>query len=176
MKDIHKKLESLTNVAIIVIAILFGTVLVSKYVLSDHAAATPKLNGIAANKKFNLREIDWSKSEKNLVVAFSTNCRFCIESTAFYEQMANRKAERSKVRLIVVSPQPVDEVQRFFRERRITIDEFVQAPLSDISVNGTPTLVLVDREGLVKDSWVGKLPPDVEKALLSKLFDDQGWS
>ncbi len=34
---------------------------------------------------------------------------------------------------------------------------------------GTPTLILVNREGGVKGVWIGKLTPDKESELVAKL-------
>ncbi len=176
MTDIHKKLESITNVAIIVVAVLFGTTMASKYFAVGPEIVKPQPQTIAPNTKFNLKEADWSTTDRTLVLAFSTTCRFCIESAGFYKNLAAKVATRHDLKMMVVSPQPLDDVKKFFSEREIQINDFVHAKLSDISVNGTPTLVLVDRDGLVKESWVGRLPPDGEKELLSKLFDEQGGS
>jgi hypothetical protein len=44
-----------------------------------------------------------------------------------------------------------------------------QAPLSAVGVSGTPTLLLIDGGGAIKESWVGKLPPDKETEVLSRL-------
>ena len=35
--------------------------------------------------------------------------------------------------------------------------DVVQSPLGIVGVSGTPTLILIDRDGTVRDSWVGKL-------------------
>lgn len=38
-----------------------------------------------------------------------------------------------------------------------------------LEVRGTPTLILVDESGVAVDVWKGKLPPDAEERVLSKL-------
>jgi hypothetical protein len=37
------------------------------------------------------------------------------------------------------------------------------------NVSGTPTLILVNNEGVASDVWSGKLPADTESKVLSKL-------
>ncbi|MFN2576679.1 MAG: hypothetical protein ABR607_03205 [Pyrinomonadaceae bacterium] len=33
----------------------------------------------------------------------------------------------------------------------------MQSPLGSVGVSGTPTVILIDNGGAVRDSWVGKL-------------------
>jgi thioredoxin-related protein len=49
----------------------------------------------------------------------------------------------------------------------LAADDVKQLPLEVIGVRGTPTLLLIDKQGAVKESWVGKLPPDKETEVLN---------
>jgi hypothetical protein len=51
----------------------------------------------------------------------------------------------------------------------ISLDEVMQASLGDIGVHGTPTLLLVNKEGVVTNAWRGKLSPDKELEVMSRL-------
>jgi hypothetical protein len=51
----------------------------------------------------------------------------------------------------------------------VTVDEVRQDSLDSIGVTGTPTLILVNREGAVDGVWVGKLPPEGETEVLGRL-------
>jgi hypothetical protein len=47
--------------------------------------------------------------------------------------------------------------------------DFAQAPLDHVEVSGTPTLILVDRLGVVQRSWVGKQPAQGEAEVINTL-------
>jgi len=103
--------------------------------------------------------VDWSKNEKTLVVAISSSCHFCTESAAFYRDIR----ARTRIHTIAVLPQSVNEGRNYLNNLGVQVDEVLQAPLSSIDVSGTPTLILVGRDGTVIRTWLGKLPPELEK-------------
>ena len=61
------------------------------------------------------------------------------------------------MRLMAVLPQPVDEGRRYLNNLGVSINDVVQASLGSVGVSGTPTLILIDNNGVVTGSWVGKL-------------------
>lgn len=171
MRNIQKKIEIASNVAIIVVALLFAGVLVNRFFFSSSLKpAVAESEEIKDGTKLSLPDVDWSKSNKNLVLILSTSCHFCTESTPFYQRLSQQKAQRGDVKLIAVFPQGIEESQRYLRERNISVDEVRQTSLNTINVKGTPTLVLVDRNGAVVQSWIGKLLPEKETQLVSNFL------
>lgn len=171
MKEVYRKVEFAANAAIIVVAISLVVGLALRYFENPPAAAAnPSQNKIVNGTKINLSGMDWSRSDKTLVLAFSTKCKFCLESTDFYKRLAEQQTKREDIRLVVVGSQPIEELKSYFQKRSIPINEVIPAQLSDISVTGTPTILLVGKDGEVKDSWIGRLPPEAEAELLAKVF------
>jgi hypothetical protein len=164
----YKKVELLANVAIIVIALLLGAVLVKRYLMPAAPTSPPAAAQIQPGTKINLPGVDWGKSEQTLVLALSDGCRFCTESAGFYQRLAKEKASVGGVRLIAVLPQEVSQGQTYLSSLGVAVDEVRQSTLGAIGVSGTPTLLLVDNNGAVKQSWLGKLPPDKETEVLSR--------
>lgn len=121
--------------------------------------------------KLPLADTDWSKSNKNLVLALSITCRYCTESAPFYQKIAQQKAERGNLRLIAVMPQGVDEARKYLNEHKISVDEIKRANPSELFVRGTPTLILTDQTGAVVEYWIGKLPPEKEAEVLRRIFE-----
>lgn len=169
MKDYPKKLETVANVTIILFAVLFGAALVNRYFAPTSASRNSNTPQLELNSKFALDKVDWSSNKKNLVLAFSTSCGYCLASVDFYKQIAHLSKANGDMRLIVVSSQPKIEVKAFFDERELEIDEVIQTHLTELSINGTPTLVLVDSHGLVQKLLVGRLPLEREKEVLEAL-------
>ncbi len=169
--NILKKTELLANIAIIIVAVLLGGVLVKRYLLTSDDAFDDRnsVSRIAAGTKVTLPEIDWAKSDRTLLLVLSKGCRFCSESAPFYQRLVRDTAGRGDVRLVAVLPQDANEGRKYLDELGVTINEIKQSSLDSLGVGGTPTLILVDREGAVRDSWVGKLPPDKESEVLDRL-------
>lgn len=174
MREIHKKIQTISNVAIIIVALMFGGVLVKSYLLpASQQPAAVENEDVKVGTKLSLPDVDWSKSDKNLVLVLSTSCHFCSESTPFYQKLAQMKTGRGNdARLIAVMPQTVSEAQAYLSEHHISVDEVRQANLDTVNVRGTPTLVLVDRNGTVVDSWKGKLPPEKETEVARRMFGE----
>ena len=49
-------------------------------------------------------------------------------------------------------------------------DDVRQAPIGKTWAAGTPTLLLVDQDGVVKRTWVGKLTSDKEREALDAII------
>jgi thioredoxin-related protein len=171
MKNLHRKVEMFSNIAIILIAFLLGGVVIYRYVLNDSPQPVAAENKpIKVGTKLDLPNADWDKSDKTLVMALSTNCRFCTESTPFYKKLAEKNANNENVRLVVVTPQDITEAKNYLEKHEVLVNRIKQSTLNKIQVSGTPTLILVDRNGKVLNSWVGKLPPEKETEVIKSLF------
>ncbi len=175
-----RKLEVLANVAVIITSVVVCTVLVKRYLLpstnqvsaaataapiSDPASSSRKTS-MAPGTKISLPGIDWKQSTSTLVLALSTTCHYCSESASFYQQLVNQ--HNPQVRLLAVLPQPQSDSSVYLNDLGVEVDS-VQAQLASIGVSGTPTLILVDNDGAVKDSWVGKLSQDEAVNVLKQL-------
>lgn len=164
-----KKLEVLANVAVVITSLVLCSVLVKKYFFGaaklepsvEVAQAKPpdskasRRPSIQAGTKISLPGIDWSKSSRTVVLALSTTCHFCSESASFYQNLQQQKP--NTVRLVAVFPQPVEDSRNYLNRLGVSVSDVVQSSLSSVGVSGTPTLLLIDNEGSVTDSWVGRL-------------------
>lgn len=171
MGNLSRKVEFAANVAIIIVAILLGSTLVSKYVLSPSpAGAVRDAPRPQTGSQLEIAGQDWRESEKTLVMVLSNTCRYCIESTAFYQRLAAENKDRGAVRLVAVMPQALEESSDYLKANDISVDGLYHARPADLQVSGTPTLILVDRTGTIIDSWVGKLPPEKENEVFLAAF------
>lgn len=123
-------------------------------------------NLIQPGTKLSLEGIDWAKNGQTLLMAVSNKCHFCSESAPFYQQLAR---QHGKARLVAVLPQPVEDGKKYLEGTNVAVDDVRQAPLTALGIRGTPTLILVDNNGVAINSWVGKLAPGKEEEVLSSL-------
>jgi hypothetical protein len=73
------------------------------------------------------------------------------------------------LKMVAVLPQSVADGQAYLKNLGVTVDDVKQAPLASFGVSGTPTLILVDRDGVTRQTWVGKLSADKEMDFLKSL-------
>ena len=173
MNNLHKRVEFVANIGIIVVAILLGVVLINRYLLPS----SPKPEAVEAARikpgmKLSLSGVNWEQGSKTLLMVLSTNCRYCTESVPFYQQLAIRKGGRDDVRIMAVLPQNPGEAQKYLSDHGITVDEIRQAVPGAEYSRATPTLIIVDRSGSVVESWVGKLPPEKEAEVLNRFLGE----
>ncbi|MGH9736006.1 MAG: TlpA family protein disulfide reductase [Candidatus Acidiferrales bacterium] len=111
--------------------------------------------------------VDWGKTRHTLVLALQTGCHFCAESAPFYKALL--KEQTGSWQAIAVLPQTVEQSTAYMRAKGYSIAQIYQLDLRSIGVSGTPTLLLVDRNGKLEKEWVGKLQPSVENEVAQTL-------
>lgn len=162
MSAVAKKIETAANVAIIVAAVVF-TIVAVRHFRGGSSQPTPP---IPVGTKFSLQGVNWQDNNKNLVLGLSTGCHFCTESAPFYRELV-QQCKQEHVRTVAVFPQENAAAAAYLKNEGVQVDEIRQAQLTDIGINGTPTLLLINEAGVVKDVWIGKLPDKDEKQVLA---------
>src|SRR6185295_15039972 len=146
MSNLYKRIELVTNIAIILVALTICAVLVKRYLISPPVTEGGK--AISAGEKISLPDMDWQKSRQTLLVVLSQGCHYCAESVPFYQRLAKATSNRDDIQMVAVLPQPLDEGKKYIDELGVAIKEVKQADLNSIQVRGTPTLILVDNQGI----------------------------
>jgi hypothetical protein len=113
--------------------------------------------------------VDFSLADQTLVLVIRSNCPFCTASMPLYREIATQKAERQgALQIVAMSDEPLAQLQQYLRDNRLPVDSTVSAR---VITPGTPTLVLVDRSGTVKYSWLGKAPDqNSEQRIIDFIF------
>lgn len=87
----------------------------------------------------------------------------------FYKRLTD-VAHKKGVRVVGVSTEDLGVHRNFLDRNGLYIDGVVSVITNKIQVRGTPTLVVVNRKGVVLSSWEGAVGPtkesDVEAALI----------
>jgi hypothetical protein len=145
MQTLATRIEMVANVAIIIAALLFSTVLVKSYLrpsdpqtISTSPPVAEKL--MQKGDIVNVPNVTWSQNGQTLLLALSTTCRFCTDSAAFYQRISR---EHGDTRLIALVPQDASEGEQYLAKLGVKVDEVRQASLGELGITGTPTLVLI---------------------------------
>lgn len=160
------KLETITNIAILIICVISVVLVANKYFLHR---SPPSILSPQVGSTISVPGIDFSRSNHTLVIAISTQCHFCEESTDFYKKLV-LAAERHGTQVVGVFPQESSVSKKYLESHLLWGVQNVQERLSAIQVEGTPTLILVDRKGKIAKSWVGKLPEKEENEVIASLL------
>ncbi len=109
--------------------------------------------------------------QSTLLLAVRKGCHFCEESMPFYRRLvALRDQHRTDTQLVAVFPDSEVEARGVLKDARLdNIGLASGVPLSRINVTGTPTLLLVDKRGVVSRAWSGELTLDGEEEVLKAL-------
>jgi hypothetical protein len=169
MNNWKTRLDIAVNVAILCVCVLIAVIGVKKFLLNSAppAASMPK-----TGTHLRLAGVDWSRADRTLVMALNTHCHFCSESAGFYQRLL-RAASVSKVPVVAVFPQPTAEAREYWASLDLALSgvDLQQAPLGGINVSATPTLIVVDRKGLIAGAWVGKLAARGEAEVIKQIQD-----
>jgi hypothetical protein len=169
-------LEKASNIAVIIAAgAIAVTAVYDRVVRPVPFGATPSDTFAKQykGKPMPLPGFQQGMAPATLVLFVSKNCHFCAESVPFYQRLAAvRSASSGRLRIIASVPQALEteaEAREYFSEKEITLDGAQPAPFRLIGVTATPTLALVGDRGIVTDVWVGKLPPEKEQEVVSRI-------
>lgn len=169
-----KIIQNATNVAILVVAVLLAIVLIKNYILAEKPQAgplpgPPPDNRIAAGTQISIPNVQWPTSQPTLILALSDTCRYCTESADFYKRLAQENVKKKSVQIVAVLPQDLERGKKYLNELGVTVDDIRSIQLNQLGVRATPTLIMLDVNGKVSESWVGKLPKEKEDEVLSRL-------
>jgi hypothetical protein len=175
MSDLQKRIELLANVAIVVVALLLGAVIVKRYLMPAPQRGSARLQAalVRPGTKLSLAGLDWRKSDKTVLLVLSSDCGYCTSSAPFYRRLAQRRGTRQDVRLVAVLPESASGAQSYLNEHQIRVDEIRQAPPRAVQARATPTVIVVDGNGSVIQSWVGLLSADKEAEVIRSAFGER---
>jgi rhodanese-related sulfurtransferase len=160
----RSRFEPLLDLALVIMAIACLASLIAKYVKND-AVDGPRKPPIEIGTRLDVAGVDWS--DTTLLLVLSTKCTFCAESMPFYKRLVQETGSRA--RLIALLPQNVSDARQYLQKNGVMIEDVRQLTPGALGVSGVPTLILADKHGVVRDFWFGKLGPNVESLVMSRV-------
>ena len=165
------KLDTIANIAIIVVCLIASTVLIRNYFFPPRPPGAPQ--GIEKGETVAaLGKVVPAGSDRALVIAVSPTCHWCDASMPFYTKLVDERDKKSsgvKVVAVVPAAEAREPEAKKFSDAGVKPDSMVDLSFAEIKVPGTPTVLLVDNEGKVLDVWVGNQDESGEKEILRAL-------
>jgi thiol-disulfide isomerase/thioredoxin len=109
--------------------------------------------------------VDYASSDRTLVLFLSTHCKYCEISPPFYRDLSSRLGNNAARHIVAVFPQTAAEVKMFKEKEKLDMDTVSGTAITDYGVTGTPTLLLVGKDGNVINSWLGAAADPVKQTI-----------
>jgi thioredoxin-related protein len=163
-----KWLDRTASIAVIVAVVVFLVVVARNEFFAPRPQPQPNPEKDLAGKTISLPGVAYTYGQDSLVLVVSTKCHFCQDSLAFYKQLTEKL--HGKLDIIAVLPEPETEAKKFLADAGVQTEHVVKAVPNSLGVRGTPTVLLVDDKGKIKNVWVGHLDEAGQKQLLSTVL------
>jgi thiol-disulfide isomerase/thioredoxin len=165
-------LETAANLAMLIAAIVVAVSYIHQQQRPRAAVRTAISRGdtIPAIQNMDLR-----KAANSIVVVARESCPYCVASMPFYKALATAaRAKRADghLQILFLTTDPTEMATQYLRAGGVEVDKIISLTadeLDELNIQGTPTLLLVNRSGTVREVWVGKLDSERERAALAAL-------
>lgn len=166
-----ESLDKLSSIAFIGACVFLIGVTTLK-MLSDGRPSS-LLGGNPAAQEHNIRKgltirpitgVSFPASSLTVALVVQSQCHFCAASMPFYRELSQLRAP-GRIQFAVFSHESVDTTTGYLQANDVRTDVVAQLKGQEIPTTGTPTLVLIDRDGIVRDSWIGQLSAAQEQSV-----------
>jgi hypothetical protein len=157
------------NIVLVVTCILTCGDIIYKFASSRAADAArierSKNSGPREGSTIALAGQDWSRARKGtLLFGISKDCHFCTQSGPFFKRVVATAG--SDVAMIALAPDPAEQTRQYLSGLGVAIPDVRQISLSAVGVRATPTLMFVNRSGVVEKVWVGTVTGENQQEAL----------
>lgn len=145
-------LELGAHIAIAIAVLVVAGVLVKRQFFSTPVRTNaPQIN---AGEKLSVPNVDWARNNKSLVFFLQKGCHFCSDSAPFYRQLI-ADANSKNVKSLAILPNSAEDARQYLKSLELPIENLQIGSLASYKVNGTPTVMFVDSQGIVRSVWFG---------------------
>jgi thioredoxin-related protein len=160
-KNLRANIELGLNIVIAISVVVVAVVVVRRFVFQQPVNQVnqeiDQQQQMLLGTRIDVPNVNWGQNKKSLVFFLAKDCIYCEKSAPFYRQLIGEASKRN-VKWLAVLPQPVEEGRRYLQSLDLPIDNVQTGLLSSYKVRATPTVLFVDKEGIVKGVWVGASP------------------
>jgi peroxiredoxin len=154
-RSVRANLELGANVVIAIAIVVVAVVIVKRYASPPTTPASlPRIN---IGERLNVPNVDWEQNKKSLVFFLMKDCKYCKSTAPFYRQLIEDASKRNVQRLAIL-PNSVEEGKKYVESLGLPIENVQTGALTSYKIPGTPSVLFVDRRGIVKSVWIGAEP------------------
>lgn len=168
--NLHRTTKWLLNIAILIVAVVFMRGLVQRHTNNSDPVGMPAY--LRPGAKFPLVDVDWSTRKQTVVLMLQSSCTYCTESAPFYRRIKHGLGQRTDVGVMALSSDSPTVAQNYLNQLEVSVDVLKSMSLRALEpygLKGTPTIALVNSQGVVTGLWNGRLPPSKQSEILKKI-------
>ena len=173
VSNIKSYLEVATNVAVLLVAIAVLVSLGYSFYQSRTTTRTRTQSETVLRKGAVLdqvRGVDFQTAPKTLLLLLNTDCRYCAESSDFYNILATSSTVvDGKTNIIALFPNGENQIREYQQQQRLSFRALSSPEFSLLRRTGTPTLILTNPNRQIIDFWIGKLSSEAEQEVRNAL-------
>jgi thioredoxin-related protein len=164
-----EKYSSLASaLAIILVVVVIAGLLMQGYVRRrwhERQLQVAQETALASIPRINLGDY-----QKTLVLVLNVDCGFCSRSLPFYQRVIQAAAVNgNRTQIIALFPNAEAEVSSYITRNKLSCKYLHGVDFSKFGVDGTPTVLLADKDGKIVGSWKGQLPTNEEDEVLKAI-------
>jgi hypothetical protein len=156
--------DALVNVVIVITCTaVLATIVQQRY--RAPSASRPAQPFKIGTKADALAGVRYDSTSATLVLYLNSGCHFCAESLPFYRTLvdwAKTDGVGGHLSLVAVSAEPEPQFVKYLDQNQLRIARVLSRPSATVP---TPTLVLVDKRGLIAGVWVGRQTAEGERSV-----------
>lgn len=154
-KNARANIELGVNIVIAIAIVVVAAVVVKRYAFPPvNPGSLPR---ITKGERLNVPNVDWQQNEKSLVFFLMKDCKYCESSAPLYRQLIEDASKRN-VKSLAILPNSIEEGRKYVQSLQLLIENVQTGSLSSYKIPGTPSVLFVDSEGIVKSVWIGGVP------------------
>lgn len=169
--SLRANIELVTQIVVAIAIVLTAGILVKRTAFSGESNGA-SVAQIKVGDRLNVPTIDWAQNKKSLVFFLKKDCPYCTLSAALYRELMDEASKRN-IKCIAVLPNSPEDARKYLQYLELPFESVYTGPVENSKISGTPTIVFVDGNGIVKSVWIGA-QTDREKEMrdtLVHLFD-----
>jgi len=160
---LFKYAEFAANLSIVAVAIALAWTVVTRL-----GAPAKSEDGPVKGARIQLHDVHFENATKSLIFVLNDACSFCKASAPFHRSVAELSRSHG-VQTIAIMGTPKEQVLSYLREYSISVAVAAQALPPELGVRAVPTLILVDRSGVVLKTWHGQLTENQQKDVIKSV-------
>jgi peroxiredoxin len=153
-KNVRANIELGVNIVIAIAVVVVAAVVVKRYAFQQ---VNPGSSPITMGERLNVPNVDWEQNKKSLVFFLMKDCKYCESSAPFYRQLIEDASKRN-VKWLAILPNSVEGGRKYVQSLGLPIENVQTGSLSSYKIPGTPSVLFVNNQGIVKSVWIGAVP------------------
>jgi len=162
-------LETTTTIAVLLVAaLILGSFLATQF----RKPATVQAGLTVGKSLTEIPGVSYSAAQRTMLLALSTKCAYCEKGIPFFKELIRANQQSNKpFKLIAVFPDRPAEVQEYLHNNGLNIEARAEVRLNEMSIPGTPTLILIGPDRTIENFWVGEVSQPTQQRVLQMLTE-----